>query len=326
MPWWESWWKNPEPDKTSAIEAGWKHWQQEASEADQVALDAALEGLSQEPEHIGFSWALLALQGRAPKLRERFEPDIPWELLVEARGDLTKTGVRAGNNESGLLVRVEPGRFKMGCTAVEAIRLGVSSTACPPKDRAVYQAFYLGQTPVTQSQYQAITGKNPSFFQGRIHRPVESISWLDACHFCNLLSLREGLKPAYRFEVAWVEWDETSPGYRLPTEVEWEYAAKAGQETLFAGSDRIEEVGLVERSCTRPMPVREKGCNAWGLYDMSGNVWEWCWDRFSDRGTTRVIRGGSWSSKESLAAVVSREGADPERKESNIGFRIARWV
>ena len=198
----------------------------------------------------------------------------------------------------------------------------------------ISKPFYLGVYEVTQAQYEAVMGKgkNPSTFSatgGRKYNvnvagrptgqhPVEWVSWLDAVIFCNKLSEREGLKPFYEIngeEVRVPDWN--GPGYRLPTEAEWEYACRANASTparYSFGDDAAElgEYGWFNEGYIKGSthPVGQKKPNGFGLHDMHGNVWEWCWDWYGDAyykqsppadptgpeaGSNRVIRGGSWT-------------------------------
>ena len=166
---------------------------------------------------------------------------------------------------------------------------------------------------VTQGQYQAVRGNNPSQFKGSDNLPVESVSWLDAVEFCNRLNEREKRTPFYRIngkEVTILGGD----GYRLPTEAEWEYACRAGSSTLYPFGDNARFLGEYawyhENSENKTHPVGQKSPNAWGLHDMLGNVWEWCADWYEAKyyassppadppgasgASNRVIRGGCCS-------------------------------
>ncbi len=154
--------------------------------------------------------------------------------------------------------------------------------------------------------------------------PVEGVSWLDAVQFCNALSQAEGLAPAYRFHTD-VEWDTSADGYRLPTEAEWEHACRAG--TTGPRYGRLDEIAWhCGNSQERIHDVGGKQPNAWRLYDMLGNVWEWCWDIYDAEayGTYRVLRGGGWSDEHWSCRASVRRRSHPTFQIDDVGFRIAR--
>ena len=191
-----------------------------------------------------------------------------------------------------------------------------------PRHRVkISQPFYLGKYPVTQSQWQMVMGDNPSCFGGVPDHPVEQVSWNDVQEFMRKLNEKEGVT-----------------SYHLPTEAQWEYAARAGTEApRYPGG--IEAIAwYAENSNGQTQPVGQKWPNAWELYDMLGNVWEWVQDRYngayyqsspttdpesSDEGDYRVNRGGSWSNGEEYARSARRNAYHPDRGGSNIGFRCA---
>ena len=223
------------------------------------------------------------------------------------------------------LVRIEPGSFLMGSTKEQIdqlMRLFPDSKRewfddeQPQHPVKITRPFFLGTHPVTQGQYQAIMGSNPSHFKGSDDLPVENVSWLDVVNFCNKLSEKDKRTPFYRINGTDVA-DVGGNGYRLPTEAEWEYACRAGMAGLFPWGDDIgkqgEYVWFSDNSDSKTHPVGQKRPNAWGLYDMLGNVWEWCADWYDEKyyasspsvavdppgppkASYRVIRGGSWYS------------------------------
>ena len=200
-----------------------------------------------------------------------------------------------------------------------------------PSGGKVKEGFWMGQTEVTQALYQAVMGDNPSYFKGG-NRPVERVSWFDAVRFCNKLSERQGLTPAYRIgrgAEPKVEWVESADGYRLPFEDEWEHCAKAGEDYEYSGSDNLDEVAWHEGNSDGTTHfVYQKKPNAWGLYDMSGNVWEWGHNPYGNRtgyesgGGARVGRGGGWRDGPVLCRVASRDGSDPGFRYGLLGFRL----
>ncbi len=196
-----------------------------------------------------------------------------------------------------------------------------------PQGQGVQEAFYMGQTQVTQALWKAVMGNNPSRFKGD-NLPVEKVSWFDCVEFCNKLSQAQGLTPAYRIgqgEKPNVEWIESANGYRLPSSDEWEHAAKAGENYEYAGSDNLDEVGWYgeEWETGSTHPVAQKKPNAWGLYDMSGNVWEWCYDSI---GAGRVFRGGCWYSDAINLRAAYRSYGSPTFQFNFLGGRLARSV
>lgn len=170
---------------------------------------------------------------------------------------------------------------------------GSATLGSPPNEEGRYAdevqvnvtlpGFWIGRTAVTQAQWKSVMGNNPSRFNaGGDERPVESVSWHDVIGFCNTLSAKVGLPPAYAVEGKIVRWIG-GPGYRLPTEAEWEYACRAGTTgSRYDNTDRI--AWYHENSNGTTHPVAQKEPNAWGLYDMIGNVWEWCWDEYNSSG------------------------------------------
>jgi len=234
------------------------------------------------------------------------------------------------------LRRIKPGRFWMG--SGEGDKKAYSDEK-PRHEVTLTRGFAMGVHPVTQGLYKAVTGKNPSKFRGG-DRPVETVSWYDAVRFCNALSERCGLQPTYQIgpgKKPKVSCDFAARGFRLPTEAEWEYAARAGQDFKYAGSNNLDEVAWYkDNSGNETHPVGQKRPNAWGLYDMTGNVREWVWDWKGDYpnksqkdpygpdfGGNRVARGGSWGRPLArLCRAAYRNRHHPGSRNSNLGFRL----
>lgn len=239
------------------------------------------------------------------------------------------------------MIPLMPGTFQMGSPATDANRF-------PNEQQHTAQlttAFALSETEVTQMQYEQLMGMNPSQYKGDPKCPVDSVSWFDAVAYCNRLSVREGLLPCYQIDGLNVTLEQNLKcrGYRLPTEAEWEYAARANsaQYQLYAGSDTVGDVAWYSTNAVMPnspRPVRTKVPNSWGLYDLSGNVWEWVWDWYGEypmiplsinpigpqSGSMRVVRGGSWGSVAQGARVAFRAGFATASRDGGVGFRLAR--
>jgi len=198
--------------------------------------------------------------------------------------------------------------------------------------------FYLMEHEVTQGEYEALMGKNPSGFSScGSNCPVEKVSWYDAVAYANALSDKQGLTRCYSGSGDNIRWNKSCNGYRLPTEAEWEYAARAGQSTVYAGSNRASEVAWYDyNSGNTTHRVGQKKGNAWGLYDMTGNVSEWVWDRYfrysgnatdptgPSFGSGRVFRGGDWYYSARYGRVANRDAQAPDARSDSMGFRLAR--
>lgn len=186
--------------------------------------------------------------------------------------------------------------------------------------------YELAVFPTTQASYAQISGQRPSAAHGD-RLPVEGVSWWDAVRFCNALSRHEGLSPAYVLpaDPEGVEWDPSADGYRLPTEAEWEHACRAG--TTGARYGPLDEIAWYRgNSQERMHDVGGRTPNAWGLYDMVGNVWEWCWDVYDAEvyGTYRVLRGGGWFDEHWSCRASVRRRSHPTFQIDDVGFRVAR--
>jgi formylglycine-generating enzyme required for sulfatase activity len=238
------------------------------------------------------------------------------------------------------MVRIQGGTFTMGSPADE-----VERDDDEVQHSVTVSSFYMGKTEVTQKEYKEVMGTNPSSFK-EDNLPVEGVSWYNAIEFCNRLSQREGLTPVYTVKGTNVTWNRSTHGYRLPTEAEWEYACRAGTATPFSTGNNIttEQANYDGYPYNnnakgtfrnKTVEVRSFKPNAWGLYNMHGNVWEWCWDSYEDyeseahinpadtsSGTDRVIRGGSWLVHAEYLRSANRFNLSPSRATNALGFRL----
>lgn len=216
-----------------------------------------------------------------------------------------------------------------------------------PQHQVTIAAFAISRYPITRQLYREIVGAAPEQWErnkGEQNLPANYVSWFDAARFCNALSTQVGLSPCYRIDGDNVEWNRQAEGYRLPTEVEWEYACRAGATSKRFFGDDPHELGdyawFSDNSGGRVHPVGEKKPNPWDLHDMIGNVWEWCWDWFADylsnatqtiadptgpeHGNSRVLRGGSWGSVPWFLWSAFRFWFWPEFRHVVVGFRCVR--
>lgn len=189
------------------------------------------------------------------------------------------------------------------------------------------QPFLLAKFPVTQEFYFEITKKAPSTFNGK-GLPVETVTWKDAVGFCNALSALKGLNACYTIqeENEEITLDLIADGFRLPTETEWEYACKAGTTGIRYGE--LNNIAWFKNNSEKKThSVGQKEPNDWGLYDMLGNVWEWCSDIYDETvyGSYRIFRGGGWCDEERSVMATTRRRSHPLKfKIDDLGFRIAR--
>jgi adhesin HecA-like repeat protein len=235
--------------------------------------------------------------------------------------------------ERSNMVLVEGGTFQMGSTN--------GSDNEKPVHRVMVKSFYMGKYEVTQEEWAEMMGNNPSSFRGD-NLPVENISWYEAVEYCNKLSLKEGLTPAYQGSRDDIVCDFNASGYRLPTEAEWEYAARGGNkgpmDYEYSGGNNVNKVAwYFGNSHGNTHPVGTKQPNSLGLYDMSGNIAEWCWDRYGNytsgtqtdptdasSGFYRVKRGGDSSNAANSVLSARRTYMTPSSRSRFIGFRLVR--
>ena len=201
--------------------------------------------------------------------------------------------------------------------------------------------FEMSTTEITQAQYMSIMDDNPSYFKLDNNCPVERVTWKDAITFCNKLSEKVGLEPCYNLSAGACDFSKS--GFRLPTGAEWEYACRSESGldySLGDGESALNRAGWYQRnSQEKTQPAGQKTPNAWGLYDMHGNVWEWCNDWYDkgayqanreknpagpESGKEKVVRGGSWLDSPKDCRSAKRRNFDPEKDYSDIGFRVVR--
>jgi len=232
------------------------------------------------------------------------------------------------------MIFISPGKFRMGSPNNEVDR---SSDEGPQTDVTISSGFWMAIYPVTQANYLALMGTNPSWFSTNfgftqdLSRPVEQVSWFDATDYCGMLTLQD--QKAGRIPL--------SSAYRLPTEAEWEYACRAGTSTRFSYGDDPGYLSLTnyawytDNSGAMTHPVRQKLPNPWGLYDMAGNVLEWCADWYGPypggvvldplgppAGLTRVLRVSHWSNYADRCRSAHRAGNYPDQASSFTGLRV----
>jgi len=238
------------------------------------------------------------------------------EETANALGLKAELALNLGENLTIKLVLIPPGKFVMGSPETEPARLPFEG---PQHAVTITKAYYMGVTEVTQAQYQAIMGNNPSTFKVPDH-PVDNVSWNDSAKFCAKLS------------------EKTKKTARLPTEAEWEFACRAGTPTVYSFSGNVADYAwFVDNSEKKTHPVGLKKPNRLGLYDMHGNVWEWCSDWYDEKyyakakpvdpqgaeaALKRSVRGGAWAARQQRCTTAVRGGGDPARGTNYTGFRV----
>ncbi len=253
-----------------------------------------------------------------------------------------KTQAKRAPIDTTRFVLVEGGTFDMGTDKT------IESGEGPPHNVTV-KSFWLAKTETTFEDYDKFcfdTKRDTmgSAGWGRGKQPAIYVSWNDAIAYCNWLSGKEKLSKCYLIDsTGGVKYLDTAKGYRLPTEAEWEFAARGGNKAkghIYAGSDNIDEVEWYgANSGQRAHPVAQKAPNELGLYDMDGNVWEWLWDIYSssyykvspsdnpegpEAGPYRVMRGGAFYNDIRYARVFTRQNSYVVFRQNSVGFRIAR--
>lgn len=223
-------------------------------------------------------------------------------------------------------VLIPAGSFLMG--ADKSQEKEATKEEVPQHRVTISKAFYMGKYEVTQEQWRAVIGRNPSRFDENPRNPVETVSWPDVQEFIDKLNTKEGGKR-----------------YRLPTEAEWEYAVRAGTTSKYFFGNDEEQLGqygwYTENSEDRTHPVGQLKPNPWGLYDVYGNVWEWLQDWYSadyykhspstdpygpSEGTERVVRGGGWNVIARFCRSAHRDWYTPDNRLGRLGFRLIRTI
>lgn len=294
-------------------------------------------------------------------------------ITVNANVTIKAFAYKVGWNDSNVatatfmiydnMVEIPAGTFTMGRTASSGLTEYADEL---PTHQVTLNRFYMGKYEVTQAEWLAVMGSNPSHFTGDNTRPVEMVNWYSTLVYCNKKSINEGLTPVYTINGStnpdnWgsvpttdnATWNAASAnlsanGYRLPTEAEWEYAARGATNTpdyIYAGGNTLNTVSWNPTNAGgTTKPVGGKAANGLGLFDMSGNVQEWCWDWYGSTyynsspannptgpatGTVRVIRGGSWDKPATIHRVACRNWGTPNKGEAKVinnelGFRVVR--
>ena len=239
------------------------------------------------------------------------------ETLVDDGSGVMQSETFTANGVSFKMIRVDGGTFTMGATSEQGSGAFDNEK---PAHRVTLSSYYIGETEVTQALWQAVMGSNPSNFKGD-YRPVEQVSWDDCQTFISKLN------------------SLTGKTFRLPTEAEWEYAARGGNKSQgykYSGSNTLGNVAwYFDNSVDKTHPVKTKSPNELGIYDMSGNVWEWCQDWYDSyssspqtnptgptSGSYGVYRGGSWYSSARLCRVSGRGSITPGRQRNFLGMRL----
>jgi sulfatase modifying factor 1 len=303
------------------------------------------------PLAYGLGLGLLALAGYQARRVE----------LRLSGADLPRESTEAEEAEAGLAPRAETGpeppyvvedpRITVVALPGGAFWMGSDPKTDPqarddeaPRHRVRLSRFAMAEVPVSRELYRSLMGDVPAEWtgsedEGRL--PANDVSWRDAVRFCNALSEASGFTSCYREEGGDWRWDRAADGYRLPSEAEWEYACRAGTETPWFWGAEESDAGRYAwfsgNSGIRVHPVKSKAPNPWGLYDLAGNVWEWCWDWYGEyrqeeqqdpegppSAGWRVLRGGSFFDMPWDLRSASRLGFGPLFRPERIGFRCVR--
>jgi formylglycine-generating enzyme required for sulfatase activity len=285
------------------------------------------------PQRFGLAALLICLMGLPIGCQRTASTDQPSSASPQVRA-VTNAPVP---DSSAAMIPIPAGRFLMG----------ESSEVDSPPHEVMVSAFLLDKYLVTQALFEKVMHQDPSRWKAT-NNPVEQVRWSDAARFCNQRSELEGLQPCYDLK-SW-KCDFNATGYRLPTEAEFEYACRAGTTTPYLCGDSPAKLGdfawFDKNSGGHPRPVGQKQPNAWGLFDMCGNLWEWCNDfyqvdyygsaprqdpRGPDTGKTKVVRGGCWRVSAENCRSGYRYNENPGYADvcfgyDIYGFRCARRI
>ena len=285
----------------------------------EVGLTLTVEGKTYKASELHVEGDLGKVKtGRGKRISWNILQDFPRGLRAGVDWELATTGDVFTDSATGMqMVFVKGGCYQMGDT------FGDGYANEKPVHEVCVNDFYIGKYEVTQGQWQRIMGNNPSYYKNcGDNCPVEQVSWNDIQQFIQRLNNQSGKQ------------------YRLPTEAEWEYAARSGGKSeKYAGGNDVDAVAWYDGNSGREThPVGQKQPNGLGLYDMSGNVWEWCSDWYGEKyygqsfrdnpdgpssGSYRVLRGGSWNDKPRDVRVANRLGYNPGYRDYYFGFRLA---
>ena len=254
--------------------------------------------------------------------------------VIKPKNEPKPVPVEPPKPEDPLWASIPGGSFSMGSNDRDNEK---------PIHKVHLSPFHMMKIPVTRKLYQHIIGKDPGLPEGgSAYRPVNNVSWHDAVNFCNRWSVVDGLTPCYQIDGNKVTLIDQADGYRLPTEAEWEYACRAGSTTRWCFGDEEAELPdyawFDKNADGKPHPVATRKPNAWGLYDMHGNVWEWCGDWYVNsyteleqtdplgaaEGSSRVLRGGSFFNTPEGLRSAYRDGDRPVNRGWDVGFRCVR--
>ncbi len=347
----------------AVIEAmgGTVSWEQETQTAtlnygsDEIRLiiDSTTAYLNDEPNTLDVAPTVINERTMLPIrfIAESFGFDVDWDnntRTVTIKKTITASDEAAVENDN--MVLIKGGTFTMGSPTSEYERENDEA-----QHKVTVSDFYMSPTEVSQKEYQSLMGNNPSENKGD-NLPVENVTWYDAINYCNALSRAEGLTEVYTVDGDTVTWNKGATGYRLPTEAEWEYAARANTETPFSFGDYVHNsdancynaygynndasgnwVNGPDSYLRETVEVNRYNTNDFGLYNMHGNVAEWAWDWYDaydtevtdnptgkDSGNAKVIRGGGWNDHPKHIRSAYRGAHPADAALYSIGFRVAR--